>query len=577
MANWTYREVQDHVEQIEGNISNMFSSIDRALSAARKPPINLPVYVTKWRHKTASSAYLKTKKKGSKYKTLNAIKDYGGFRIVCLFQQDIIIVHRFIVQKLLSNSNHGFVLEEFKAFNWGDKDLGLFMSEIDEARSKMPNLFDETFKGGPGPKDSGYRSLHYVIRNSDGTHVELQLRTLLQDVWSELEHGLAYKQGNVNPHVRKSFSLLSRELKTNDMLISHLQEISRHENVTNEVRARISGPYSFFRYQYLDKSSVFADSEIAGMREQYYEILSENISNKDIEWVEHARDWLNKISKKVNSLEAKQDKYYAYWLEMEHAYLLFSEHELDGALKIYKSLIEKGTEGEGLVSHITYFRAGEVLLSTGETTESLVMFDEAEHLCDLKIKELPPRKSSPEFRDKYLLNIRLAHVYWRLGKDFYSVALTAIKTAEKTFNRAKSYFTKDGEISIEKNKLLNNIFWYSLECYIERRNTLGDDLDKSTIKLRDKLKELFEGLEENHENQPSNLDSCAWYCYHEYLLSENISWLVKAKKYADMMLYESLKSENIRGVPFLTGAIKRYHFETISSAYYRDISVTDNP
>ena len=52
-------------------------------------------------------------------------------------------------------------------------------------------------------KDSGYTSVHYVVRHTatttrDSPWFELQVRTLAQHVWAEIEHLLGYKpEGHV--------------------------------------------------------------------------------------------------------------------------------------------------------------------------------------------------------------------------------------------------------------------------------------------------------------------------------------------------------------------------------------------
>lgn len=43
------------------------------------------------------------------------------------------------------------------------------------------------------PKRSGYRGYHIVVRTKDGLDVEIQFRTFLQHIWSQLEHKFIYK------------------------------------------------------------------------------------------------------------------------------------------------------------------------------------------------------------------------------------------------------------------------------------------------------------------------------------------------------------------------------------------------
>lgn len=43
------------------------------------------------------------------------------------------------------------------------------------------------------PKKSGYRGYHIVVRTENGVDVEIQFRTFLQHIWSQLEHKFIYK------------------------------------------------------------------------------------------------------------------------------------------------------------------------------------------------------------------------------------------------------------------------------------------------------------------------------------------------------------------------------------------------
>ena len=81
-------------------------------------------------------------------------------------------------------------------------------------------------------KDSGYVSLHYILRfrtSSVATDrrpwFELQVRTLAQDVWGEIEHILGYKpEKKTSFAVRKQFWILSKQLGAIDEHFNFLYE-----------------------------------------------------------------------------------------------------------------------------------------------------------------------------------------------------------------------------------------------------------------------------------------------------------------------------------------------------------------
>ncbi|MCK4858479.1 MAG: hypothetical protein KAT58_10955 [candidate division Zixibacteria bacterium] len=89
-----------------------------------------------------------------------------------------------------------------------------------------------------GQKDSGYASLHYVVRLRDSSvpseerpWFELQVRTLTEDVWGEIEHILGYKPNKKTSFaVRKQFQIISTELTAIDEHFNLLyEELSRFQ------------------------------------------------------------------------------------------------------------------------------------------------------------------------------------------------------------------------------------------------------------------------------------------------------------------------------------------------------------
>ena len=87
-----------------------------------------------------------------------------------------------------------------------------------------------------GTKESGYASVHYVVRlressvpRGDRPWFELQVRTLAEDIWAEIEHVLGYK-----PSKRTSFAV-SKQFR---ILSAQLQAIDEHFNFVYEELCR---------------------------------------------------------------------------------------------------------------------------------------------------------------------------------------------------------------------------------------------------------------------------------------------------------------------------------------------------
>ncbi|MBU2514098.1 hypothetical protein KJ966_22410 [bacterium] len=89
-------------------------------------------------------------------------------------------------------------------------------------------------------KESGYASIHYTVRlkNSSLTvqerpYFEIQVRTMAQELWSELEHILAYKPEN-RPHfsAKRRLQILSKEMSAIDEQFNLLYEELIHNQET---------------------------------------------------------------------------------------------------------------------------------------------------------------------------------------------------------------------------------------------------------------------------------------------------------------------------------------------------------
>lgn len=101
-------------------------------------------------------------------------------------------------------------------------------------------------------KESGYASIHYILRLrksslpvSERPWFELQVRTLVEDVWAEVEHILGYKPDKKTSFaVRKQFQIISSQLTAIDEHFNFLfEELSRfQEEAGEEVEFKSSDP-----------------------------------------------------------------------------------------------------------------------------------------------------------------------------------------------------------------------------------------------------------------------------------------------------------------------------------------------
>lgn len=150
----------------------------------------------------------------NKYNSLNEITDILGVRIITYYSNDIDEI-----EKIIKNS---FVVDD--------------ENTIDKRKTYEPDRF-------------GYMSLHYVVslnparatleeyRDFIGMKFEIQIRTILQHTWAEIEHDLGYKtQNSVPNHIRRKFSILSGSLELIDgAFIDIRNSLTDYENEIKKI------------------------------------------------------------------------------------------------------------------------------------------------------------------------------------------------------------------------------------------------------------------------------------------------------------------------------------------------------
>lgn len=148
-----------------------------------------------WRAKTPEKLREKIYREGKLYKDpLNEITDLAGVRIITYFTSD--------VDKILP-----LIENEF---------------EIDRENSVDKRVYDD-------PSWFGYKSFHYVLSLSSercklteysaykGMRCEVQIRTILQHAWAEIEHDIIYKTEKDVPFVlKREFACLAGVLELAD-------------------------------------------------------------------------------------------------------------------------------------------------------------------------------------------------------------------------------------------------------------------------------------------------------------------------------------------------------------------------
>ena len=129
------------------------------------------------------------------------ITDLMGIRILLLFKSDWTYVHEYLMEK------YGDTLLEppFVHIRKGDDD-SLYKGKV-EIKDNKP-----------------YRSVHYVIRATNGLGIEIQVRTLYEEAWSEIDHKLRYPYNLKNEMLGTYIDIMNRLTGMGDEMAAFINQ-----------------------------------------------------------------------------------------------------------------------------------------------------------------------------------------------------------------------------------------------------------------------------------------------------------------------------------------------------------------
>ena len=228
-------EYQHNAEMMERVLFELQRRIKLILAKAGMQP------TIKYRLKSFDSYYHKLLRRVStppKTKDWHQITDLLGIRVVCPFMADLPVVERLLSQEF----------------------------EILEREKKGAEFSFKEF---------GYESLHYLLRLpqdvQESFHVaddmvcELQLRTILQDAWAEVEHELVYKSDYTpfDESLRRKLAALNANLSLADMVFHEIREYQRE--LQRQLRKRRTDFWELVRRSEDEKRGILiADGELRG-------------------------------------------------------------------------------------------------------------------------------------------------------------------------------------------------------------------------------------------------------------------------------------------------------------------------
>ena len=199
----TMNQGNQNLREIIGKYEALAPIAEEHLQSVLRDKNSPMMYYVTHRIKTVESIKGKLERKPEKYTAVSELRDILGFRVVCLFQEDIDQI--------------------------AEKIAGGFRVDRERSTDKR-DLID--------PTSFGYLSLHYIIALPDDEDYpedlrnlwfEVQIRTILQHVWAEIEHDLGYKsEFGVPRRVRRNFSRAASLLETADDVFTDIRQTLSH-------------------------------------------------------------------------------------------------------------------------------------------------------------------------------------------------------------------------------------------------------------------------------------------------------------------------------------------------------------
>jgi len=221
------------LEPTYDELKTLFESWESALfwdkySSKGKLPTPSPIQRTILRIKSPESVVDKILRKSEDYPenlsfdSLKKMSDALAGRIVVYFLSDLPLIDREI-----QNSEVLEISQVEKPVAYLSRDL--------ISRLGLTHIENQQ-------KESGYTSIHYVLRFRESAvpvanrpWFEIQVRTLVGDIWGEIEHILGYKPGkHTSFAVRKQFQILASQLTAIDEHFNFLYtELSRFQEIVS--------------------------------------------------------------------------------------------------------------------------------------------------------------------------------------------------------------------------------------------------------------------------------------------------------------------------------------------------------
>ncbi len=220
-------DLVNHFNTNKGQFSVLLDSLNSNIE--HSPSIKKIIHSTKSRIKDADHLKEKLIRKAkdaiankrpfiyTKENLFSQINDLAGFRILHLHTKQFQQID--IELKKIFTEQQWKIVEGPNARTWDDESRSYFVS-IGVETSANPNM---------------YTSVHYIISPNTSSSItcEIQVRTLMEEVWGEVDHSINYPQKSDSLSCREQIKTLARVTSSCSRLVDSIFTTDEYEKKRN--------------------------------------------------------------------------------------------------------------------------------------------------------------------------------------------------------------------------------------------------------------------------------------------------------------------------------------------------------
>ncbi len=214
-----YEDFKGKVSRYEGILDNFVQNYLKNINKDKKENEKVRIHSIRSRVKDPEHLIEKIIRRKqdnqNKYKMLDAtnyekfITDLIGIRCLLLFKEDWESFHRYLLSKFENNAKD-YIRDSLRDFD--DNEKHFYIAENPKVHIRNGDkreLYDKVLSPDYVLDGKAYRSVHYIIKYR-GIYLEIQVRTLFEEGWGEVDHAMVYPYYKNDPVLKEYTELLNR-------------------------------------------------------------------------------------------------------------------------------------------------------------------------------------------------------------------------------------------------------------------------------------------------------------------------------------------------------------------------------